>query len=664
MHGGDTSGGSTGSVLTAQPDHRADDFARHRGAIDRDLLGIGAAAGLAAGGLVLAGRVLDIIDGWPAAVLLAAALLSIPVARSLSVRILVMGSLLFGWMPMLWWVPWPSWLARSDLLLAGVVGLAAASAIVCGVRAGAAAFLPSFDRVDALPLVGGAVAVVASWDKVSARTPLDALTSLLPGWDNAPHLHFILTMRSVDAAGEYWHFQAFDAYIAMLMELVARTPGPAMGSDLVLAAQAQGWAAVIGAMMVVAAVSATARAAGAWAMSTACAVVCALFVLGSGGILLEQGYQNFWTVNVGVTALVGLALVARNSGITPALTAAGAAVCVGAANGWPPMLALATPAALVICALALRQLRRSSWPARSAYFLAFTLGIVGVFRAFYVLRGAVADPSSYVDPIPHAGFPTSNVFVTVTVVLAGIALLSLYLAPGPVKRYAWLGYIPLSGTLAAVGLAAIQLKQGGTLTYYFFKLLLGVQMISLAVICLALVGLAELLRVRRRWLTRALRLSAIVIVIAFVGSSTGWGQGPYTREPETLLQMRKADRYLEEGWSAAEIASAAALNPDGSTSIGYLAFAEEEISIRSAENWFRALTGSWEPEAFRRVFGVLAGDEVPRVPSTPTERLMTLETVLDHDPTTVVIVPPRVYDELIAGLDNDEMRSRVITWDE
>jgi hypothetical protein len=657
MHGGDIGGGLRGPVLTTQPEQGSRGFGDDHAESRRPLAG--AAVGLAAGAVVLIGRIVGIIEGWPAAVLLVAALLAIPSARSLSLRIVVMGTLLYGWVSMLWWWPWPLGLERTDLLLAVAVGLAVGWAA----GRGPSSLLPSVGSVDVLPWLGGLAALLAARQQIQARTPVDALAALLSGWDNAAHYAYIESLRRVGSTARYEAPQGFDAYVGLLMEIVDRSPGRANHGELLLAAHAQGWAVVIGIMVLVAAVCSVTRerrSLGLPAFASALAVT--FFLAGPGGTQLVEGFRNFWTVNVAVAALVGLALVVRQTGSTVFIAMAGSAACVSAANGWPPMLALALPPALVICLGAVRALGAATWWNRLGYLMAFVVGFLGAGRAFYVLRPAAADPSSYTVPT-DAGYPTSNPSLILGIVLAGIALLLLGGAPRPAKLFAWLGTIPLSGAAAATVLAWMQLQEG-RLSYYFFKFVTGVELVTFVVLCMALVGLGSLVRVSARWLRPALVGAAAASLVAFTGSATGWGDGPLAEEPSTLLQSQQVDTYAQTGWSAAEIIAASELNSTGETHVGYLAFAGRELQLPVAEDWFRALTSSFQSDASRRIRGVLYGLENPQIARTHPERLAVLEAVLEHDPTTVVIVPPRVHGELVSGLDDDEERSRVITWTE
>lgn len=119
--------------------------------------------------------------------------------------------------------------------------------------------------------------------------------------------------------------------------------------------------------------------------------------------------------------------------MTPAIASAGSAVCTGVANGWVPLLALALPAALVLCAGVLASTARGTWTTRVGYLVAVALGVTGVVRGVYVLRGA--SLSAYTSPSDGA-ISNPNTYVALTVVVSVVMLVllsasSLWQAQGP-----------------------------------------------------------------------------------------------------------------------------------------------------------------------------------------------------------------------------------------
>ena len=64
-------------------------------------------AGVVVAGAVVALRLAGVLDGAIGLVAAAVIALALPLSRSLSRRILLSGSILIGWLPLLWWLRLP-----------------------------------------------------------------------------------------------------------------------------------------------------------------------------------------------------------------------------------------------------------------------------------------------------------------------------------------------------------------------------------------------------------------------------------------------------------------------------------------------------------------------------------------------------------------------------
>ncbi|MBN9109909.1 MAG: hypothetical protein J0I34_14125 [Pseudonocardia sp.] len=158
----------------------------------------GALVGLAAGGLVLLGRVTGVLNGGPGLLVTMVLVLLIPTSREFSRRILLVGCVLVGWLPALWWID-----LRFDGLGRMTVALAATAAVLAAwVAAGqdsgrrVRALLPRFRIVDAYPALAAGLGCVVLAPWLQVKTPTQSLGMLMLSWDNSAHFSMFHMIRS------------------------------------------------------------------------------------------------------------------------------------------------------------------------------------------------------------------------------------------------------------------------------------------------------------------------------------------------------------------------------------------------------------------------------------------------------------------------------------
>ena len=147
-------------------------------------------AGLVAGALTLALRLVGVVVGPFAVVVAIVAIVFLPGPDYWADRFLVAAAALFGWLPVLGWVPkLGNHVDVEGILLAAAVGVAVAHQV--GARRSR-----SHDRRRIVPAEALAVAVgagVALWWAIPfwRQSVAGRLRLLLPGWDNPTHLSFL-----------------------------------------------------------------------------------------------------------------------------------------------------------------------------------------------------------------------------------------------------------------------------------------------------------------------------------------------------------------------------------------------------------------------------------------------------------------------------------------
>ena len=435
------------------------------------------------------------------------AMLAIPTSRQLSRRVLLGVCLAFGWIPLLWWAPLPVGdFGRATLLLATMVGGLGGWA-AAGTRPWSRCKLvvPKLAMVDLFPPVLALLSAVVLRPWLQAKSGASSLSLLMGGWDHSAHFSMVRMIRqggvTVDmapppASGGSWQFasypQSFHAVTATIVEVLT---GPRVG-DLSTELNAFCQAIAIVTVLLVAMLAAGICALPVLRRRPAVTLPIATFVasvliFGPGANAIQEGFVNF-TFACALVAAVALLVVPMARVISPLHLAAIGGAVVGIANGWILLLVLAAPVALV----GLFPFRRNRWSASRGRVVAsgvlIVLVLIGVGRAALVVSRVPSDNVL----LAKGGITPPGFGFTLIAVLACIALCVLVgwrrLAvpqrriSGSVARVRALIGLPFVAILSGASLAAFQLRNGSTLTYYFMKYITGVEIICLVIMMIPL----------------------------------------------------------------------------------------------------------------------------------------------------------------------------------
>ena len=615
-------------------------------------------AGVAVAVLLVVLRRAGVLDGLPVLLVAFALALAFPTSRNLSRRLLLAGSLAFGAAPLLWlWdLPVGAVGRMTWVLSLAAAGLAAWVAWPDRTHRAARArsLLPSLRGADALPLVAaaGAAWTTASWWRVSGEA--EALARLIPGWDNSAHFAMVSTIRRhgvtvdrlADLAGEHWAYvtypQGFHTVAAAVMELlVGPTPGTA-GDEAVAYVHATAWILVTACTMVAAGLAALPWVRrNPWPAVPAVLAVVVALALVPGGQAFVGGFPNF-TLAAALAACVPL-LAATMPRITmPVHVAALAALLVAVAQGWLLLLAIAGPSALVVT------VRRGAWRGSQAtwWWIAGIL-VAAIAGLAWVLNTLAEVDAGEMLVIPGGMVANEPRLMIAVAIVTPAALLLL----GKVhRRLAWLATGPAAGLLAVALLGAYQMSTADGLSYYFWKLLLGLEIVDLVLIAFVWVRILGSWHPRRSGSAHVAVAIAGVAVLAGAVHMLGFTPGNgrlYAAHPSDVASAATV-------LSAAELAGTQALDapPEQWTLV-----AAPAVSIHpmNGQQWLLALTGRWTLEAEGRARALLTL-------ATDGDVGAAVRTALDHSPDALVIVPP---DDLAAvqRTIGPADAARVVTWE-
>jgi len=443
-------------------------------------------AGLIAAALTVVLRLVGVIVGPIAVVVAIIAIVFLPGPDYWADRFLVAAAALFGWLPVLGWVPK---LGRSvdveGILVAAAVGVAVAHQV--GARR-----TRSHERRRIVPAEALALAVgagVTLWWAIPfwRQTVAGRLRLLLPGWDNPTHLSFLslniklgsfVTVQPDAPSGlkyDAWEYpQGWHQTWAQLVRLWYRHPPSDARSlvniytvALVLTA---GVAVTLGCVAIARLVRAN-----AFAALAPMSVVAQVFAVGVLSMTVWFGFPNFALPVIAVAIVPSI--LARPTMRPPAtFFVVSGLVLVCAYNWWP--LALFAMPSLLVATLRLwndaRETRRRPFVAVAVIFAAFATAApivmtLGLGTTHLLING---------------GIPTMPWWLFVASTFAFIAAIVTRQVVTGDKLTTFLFGIPaLFGGLGVVGVYWYEVASHGYVSYYGEKL-------ADAVTAVCLVGLA------------------------------------------------------------------------------------------------------------------------------------------------------------------------------
>ena len=636
----------------------------------------GVVAGSLAAVAVVLGRRAGVLDGSVGLLLAALVALAIPTSRLFSRRVLLTAAMSFGWLPVLWWWDLPTGgLGRVTILLAVVAGSLAAW-VLAGADPAARLrrIVPQVSWVDALTSGGlvASAAMLSPWLKV--RSGASALAMLSLGWDNSAHFDMTEMIRVHGAVvsavapppgGGVWSYvhypQGYHSIAAAAMELLGSTTPGTPGTEVALYARSMGLVEVAAVVMVLAGIaSIPALRRRPLVAAIAVGIAAAGFLWGPGGLVLEDGFPNFF---LACALLATVPLIAIPIARWPApllLTALGGAL-VGIAASWALLLTAAVPVALVV----LLPVRRSrAWATRRRW----VVGIgVSLATAFAILRAIDVIRVQPLTGILSLGGGVTNRPLDELVLVIGLeVLLTLVLAlrsrrpwPGVVMRTVWATGGLVIGAAFAGWIAYVQLRSG-PLGYYFWKYAIALELLALV---LGAVVLATLLVRSPTFVAAPRRMVPVVIVVGLV-VGIGFGAplpavASVMHLPQSaglIAHVRLALGSMDPSPQVRELLAASSAPASADQRTVYVPIGNPGMPDSAVlGQWDAALTGTWT-DGRNGPIGMLVGADMSLAGGTAVARRL-----LNSDEALSVVVPPEYAAQVRSALA-PSMRERVRTW--
>lgn len=636
---------------------------------------LAAAGGFAA---IVVLRAAGFLDGFWVLALFLLLLLAIPLAKTLSRRILLIFPVLLGAVPLLWWLPWPAWFPdRGTLILAGAAGAAlGAATFYASSGRRIAALVPQIRWIDVVPLAAGAAAAAVQWNLLTVRRAEDALLLLVQRWDNASHFdmfHMIRTEGQVISLlpagpdGSTWSFadypQGFHSLLATLAELVHGTGIRPVGDELVSFA-------ILGAVVII--LASVLLAAGLCALPvfrrhtvlgvTSVALVSAGWILGPGAASYLHGFPNFYLA-VALSASAVLLALSMDRVTLGLPLAAAASAAVGVAHNWIPLMVYVAAALFV----ALLPFRRSRW--RSSASSKVTMGLISALGLASAAAAVSQVVSVEVDDVLTAAtnFPEFNLGVVWILIVLGVVTYILLFgrygsrirrSPSG-QRARWTVLVFGSGLAVAVVMSVLQIQQTGSLSYYAEKFILSFELIAMVLLAVTSIHVAEgaagmsalpriSLRAPAKNRHRRLAASAAGVLVASqafgstIHVSTIGLEASAPAVKERILQ----DKLLETGPTESVLNLLAAKSYSGGAPTMYLTTTPSLIDPILAQQWYSALSRTYTDHSWElswNMFALYKGN---------AGLADAVEGILDDDPTAELIVDPWNQPRLEGILDD------------
>ena len=640
--------------------------AQGRPALMRNRKGLAACLGLIVMAAFLLLSQLPPFHGWWLLALTGLLALAVPTSRGLSQRIVVLGCLYFGAVPLLWWIPvpanFPGW---GPLLLGGL--MAGLTGWIAGSRnrkAAAAALVPSVGKADLLLLVAAALGTAALLPYFLVFTGPQALGLLLASWDNSSHFSMfnmlrshgtVIPMAGLSETGHPWSFieypQGFHAALATMADLVVgHSPGP-LGIELVSYSRLSSLAAVGATVMVAAGLTSL-----PWIRERP--LMCTPFVVlaitawsfGTASIATLHAFQNF-LVGVALLACLMIVVSFADSLARPVMFATSAAAVVGIANAWALLLLLVVPLAIFAVFPWSRQRwqgTKAGWLTNGATAAVAFLGLVLVgLQISRIETGTVVTAIGRVPSSTHGvEIATFLVAMAASILLVHGNFRQFLAGQGKMPAAARLIVIPVAGLALVVAVGAYQIITAGKVNYYSLKLALAVELLLPVIACVAVTALVG------RWLASQRygrpRGLAVMATLAALASTQVFGltvqdTKPLGMDPMTPYQQGMStieDHTSKNGEAAAELFHDAESHSADRGDAMYI-INSEQIDPLVAATWYLSLTGTLNKNTER-----LVEELRPLHEGYGGNLVKVTENVLAADPEVSVVLNPSLRDFL------------------
>ncbi|MFI2753068.1 hypothetical protein ACGIF2_06500 [Cellulomonas sp. P22] len=566
--------------------------------------------------LTVALRHFGVLTGPITLALVIAVALALPTAKTLSGRILLAGLIALGWSQTLWW--WQLPFDRVTACLALGFGMAAGWIIARKMHLmGSRPLIPDIRVVDVIPLLTAAFGLFAFKPWITRDDGVSALALLLPGWDNSAHFNMFhmtwLHGSTIDAitpptaTNDWLYFnypQGFHATAASLAQLMWPAAKHDVSSSLIAYNRITALLVTATVVTLVAGLCSMPRLRSRWDVAAPlAAVVSAGFFLGPGATSVQSGFASF----VVPCALIGASMFVVVSMSRVAQPVSMLALCgafLGVAHGWILLLVLAFPVAVASLLPMTKDRWRASRHAWTATALIIGATAFGIFRAARLVLGgtggtSLSAPGAITPP------PVGMVVVIATSSLgAGLIAVAL-LRKGELvdKANAWqvstlISILPICVVVAHY-LTSIQIRDHGTVGYYFWKFLLGSELILLALLSLA-VSLIVPHEIAKKKPTGRVLTGIGVCALSLAGTQLYGYSGPssvatglVSTDTTTIVQdnFRLAPDAMAT--AASSLLSAARVLENSGIDSAYLETAPTSMDPINAQQWYLSLRGDW-----------------------------------------------------------------------
>lgn len=620
-----------------------------------------------------------VVSGPLALVLAALVLAAVPSAATLSRRVAVTGALVVGWVPVVWWVRWPVPVDHGAAVVAATVGVLAG--LVGGSAdpsARARSLVPRLQRADVLLVLAAVGALFSTSRWAFAGSAQAALASLVPGADNFAHFSMFALLRARGAVpevlgrgpdGSGWAYdnypKGFHSLAATLSEL--SVPHLATGPGSVLAyTHAVSAVVVLGALVLTATfLSLPGLAARPAVAAPAVVLTLTAFLWEPGQKVLADGFASFWLGALAASCALLLSISCPRSVRTVELAAIGGLlVCV--AHTWTPLLLIGGPAMLVIFRREDRSVLTPRRPHRRlAQALVLLVTAAAGLKAVVVLLSTVSV--GYLVSAAGGQHGTSPLPTFLLLVVGGYVVLtarSWVRSRGvtPVDTRLLQHRIAIPAVSMATGVASLsvllveQMRTLGTTSYYFFKYLLGFELILAALVpalCASLVVVVTRPCGRRM---RGRLASVLVTLLA----TQAFGHLSLDR----ALLFSAGDfgtAQVSPPYNRAGIAhgvlAAASSTISGSVGVEYVPLgAGAAVQAFYPDAWYHAVSVSLTRRAWSRLAVLRHHADSPEAAAALISQLMT------SDQSLRVLVDPASVDVLRRGVGSASLARRVLPW--
>lgn len=600
-----------------------------------------------------------IIVGIPAVVVVIAAVFLVPSARQVSGRIALNGSFALTAPPVIAALPIPMPIDPGALLTMGAV-------VALIMSAGGGRTRPAFAAIDCLPLASLLISVVAVKDFIWVHESRTALVRLLPGYDYSAHFDIFEMLRQhaaaggdagPRAAGSAWAFvgypRGYHAACAMIADLGGQFSDRV--GDLPAFAMANGVLVVCASTCLVAAVCSLKRLREAPTYAAlATFMILGVMLLGVGSRPITNGFVNYWLA--AAFASLALVLALDDSDRWRLRNIAVQCLIVGAAFAWIPLAALAVPALLI----AMRRDRQRVSAAdlwRQTPCLAICL-----VPAVQIVTGNGSQIGSVL--YANGGFLHSTSYMVASVLIIGLSVAAAVTADS--RQYGTLGrflprrvalsLVPLVGVAMAFALGGLQLVTSNGLTYYFFKIVGGLDMVLAVVTVAIFASLAGEARKQQSGSSRALVFAGVTALagLGLLFGVLGQRLGPAAVVPNTttFAEASSVPPIARDLIAAARWTGSNAQGAD----VEYVPIGRGAGPNKEGDRaWLMALTGSYTRS------GAVLDSQVGNYSGLDSAALA-VRRAQSSLPGLVVLTQPARASELRAALRSAGVSARVRSW--